>query len=292
MEAQSRQENSGRGGGEGGVDLKALREARGLTINDINQATRISVANLESLEKGEFQHLPPPIYTKAYINAYEKLLDIDAKQIIIRYDKYLAAVAGAEEEEPCQLTEGGGFFSKRVVITASILAAFFFAGFYIYFYSNFQLSDAPTVASLSMKSQESPVEVMNNNSATENPEIASQANSGGAAENEQMQAGTSVPAVGDELSKDIDRRNENPSPVTSALSNPLIIRAKEMTWLRISEGNKEPYQILMKPGERVERSAPQFTIDVGNAAGITIEFQGKTMESLGKSGEVVHLRLP
>src|SRR3990172_9862216 len=197
MAVQSLQENSGRSSGEGGIDLKALREARGLTVNDIYQATRISVVNLESLEKGEFQHLPPPIYTKAYINAYAKLLDIDAKQIIIRYDKYLAAVARAGEEEPCQLTDGGGFFSKRVVITASIMAAFFFAGFFIYFYSNFQLSDAPTVASLSMKSQDSPVEVMKNNSATENPEIASQAKSGGTAEKEQMQAVTSVPAAGE-----------------------------------------------------------------------------------------------
>ncbi|HLE17304.1 MAG TPA: helix-turn-helix domain-containing protein, partial [Syntrophales bacterium] len=154
MAVQSLQENSGRNGGEGGLDLKALREARGLTVNDIYQATRISVANLESVENGEFKHLPPPIYTKAYINAYEKLLDIDAKQIIIRYDKYLAAVARAGEEEPCQLTDGGGFFSKRVVITASILAAFLFAGFYIYIYPNFQVSDAPTVASLSMKSQD------------------------------------------------------------------------------------------------------------------------------------------
>src|SRR3989337_2953412 len=147
MAVQSLQENSGRNGGEGGLDLKALREARGLTVNDIYQATRISVANLESVENGEFQHLPPPIYTKAYINAYAKLLDIDAKQIIIRYDKYLAALARADEEEPCQLTDGDGFFSKRVVITASILAAFFFASFYIYYYFNFHVSDTPTVAS-------------------------------------------------------------------------------------------------------------------------------------------------
>ena len=291
MAVQSLQENSGRSSGEGELDLKALREARGLTVNDIYQATRISVANLESVENGEFQHLPPPIYTKAYINAYAKLLDIDAKQIIIRYDKYLAAVARADEEETCQLT-AGVFFSKRVVITASILAAFLFAGFYIYIYPNFQVSDAPTVASLSMKSQDIPVEAMKNKSATENPEIASQAKSGGAAEKEQMQAATSVPVAGDDIHKDRDGENKNQSPVPSASSNLLIIRAKATTWLRIREGGNIPYQILMKPGEQIERSAPQFTIDVGNAAGITIEFQGKTTESLGKSGEVVHLRLP
>ncbi len=116
MAAQSLQENSGRSGGEGGLDLKALREARGLTVNDIYQATRISVTNLESIENGEFQYLPPPIYTKAYINAYAKLLEVDAKQIIIRYDKYLAALVGADGEETCQLTDGSGFFLKRSLL--------------------------------------------------------------------------------------------------------------------------------------------------------------------------------
>jgi hypothetical protein len=33
-------------------------------------------------------------------------------------------------------------------------------------------------------------------------------------------------------------------------------------------------------------------IDVGNAGGIDIDFQGKSLGNLGKQGEVVHLKLP
>jgi len=33
-------------------------------------------------------------------------------------------------------------------------------------------------------------------------------------------------------------------------------------------------------------------MDIGNAGGIKIKFRGKEIENLGKSGQVVRLRLP
>ena len=70
------------------------------------------------------------------------------------------------------------------------------------------------------------------------------------------------------------------------------MEARELTWLRIKADHNPPYEILLKPGEKIEKSASQFMIDIGNAGGITIEFQGKSLGNLGKQGEVVHLSLP
>jgi hypothetical protein len=54
-----------------------------------------------------------------------------------------------------------------------------------------------------------------------------------------------------------------------------------------------PGQVLLKPGERLERSAADyFLLDIGNANGISVTYQGKLLGSLGKPGEVIHLRLP
>jgi len=33
-------------------------------------------------------------------------------------------------------------------------------------------------------------------------------------------------------------------------------------------------------------------VDIGNAGGIRISFDGKAIENLGKPGQVIHLRLP
>jgi hypothetical protein len=49
---------------------------------------------------------------------------------------------------------------------------------------------------------------------------------------------------------------------------------------------------LLKPGEKIEYKAASFDMDIGNAGGIKIKFRGKEIENLGKSGQVVRLRLP
>jgi len=49
---------------------------------------------------------------------------------------------------------------------------------------------------------------------------------------------------------------------------------------------------LLKRGEKIERKAASFDLDIGNAGGIKIQFKGKNIENLGKSGQVTHLRLP
>ena len=71
------------------------------------------------------------------------------------------------------------------------------------------------------------------------------------------------------------------------------IEATETTWMRIKEDQETSRQYLLQPGDKLSRQAnARFEIDIGNAGGVQVEFQGKPLGSLGKSGEVVHLTLP
>lgn len=45
-------------------DLKAAREARGLTLRDVFLLTRVSLINLQAVETEDFHHLPPPVYAR------------------------------------------------------------------------------------------------------------------------------------------------------------------------------------------------------------------------------------
>jgi threonine synthase len=70
------------------------------------------------------------------------------------------------------------------------------------------------------------------------------------------------------------------------------MEAREMTWLRVTADNNPSYEILLQPGEKIEREASRFIVVVGNAGGIDITFRGKSLGSLGEQGQVVHLTLP
>jgi len=86
---------------------------------------------------------------------------------------------------------------------------------------------------------------------------------------------------------------EKKAPVSVNEGNDiLVIRATEATWLKIKIDQNPPFQVLLKPGEVIKRKGAEFDVNIGNAGGITVQFNGKVIENLGKSGEVVHLQLP
>jgi cytoskeletal protein RodZ len=83
------------------------------------------------------------------------------------------------------------------------------------------------------------------------------------------------------------------APPTEKKELQIKIIAQEDTWLRITADDESPLEVLLKPGEKIERTAlNQLTVDIGNAGGIEVIFQGKSLGKLGKSGEVVHLKFP
>ena len=68
---------------------------------------------------------------------------------------------------------------------------------------------------------------------------------------------------------------------------------KEKTWMRVVIDNQEPKEYIFNPGSQPQWEARKnFDIMIGNAAGITLEFNGTDLGPLGPRGKVVHLRLP
>ncbi|HOO89409.1 MAG TPA: DUF4115 domain-containing protein [Syntrophales bacterium] len=78
------------------LDLKAIREAKGLTLEELTSSTRVSPSNLKAIENQQFDKLPEPIYAKAFIDTYARALDIDSNEILSRYDKFLVNLAPDE----------------------------------------------------------------------------------------------------------------------------------------------------------------------------------------------------
>jgi len=72
-----------------GRDLKTIREAHGITLQDIFQTTRVTVVNLGAIESGNYSLLPPPFIAKSFIQAYARAVGVDAEAIIGDYEQFL-----------------------------------------------------------------------------------------------------------------------------------------------------------------------------------------------------------
>jgi len=112
-------------------DLKALREERGLTIEDIILKTRISSTILNALENGEFHLLPAPVYAKKFIQIYAEAVGIDPEIILAHYQRHVDAIQVEPEEVKvvkAQIVCGRKPFTRYllyVVLAVAIIAVAF-----------------------------------------------------------------------------------------------------------------------------------------------------------------------
>lgn len=84
-------------------ELKTHREKNGITIQQIAQKSRIDLKFIEAIDRGDFSFLPE-LYVKAFIKQYAKMVGLDEKVTI---NKYEAAKQGkAIEDVPLEPKAG------------------------------------------------------------------------------------------------------------------------------------------------------------------------------------------
>ncbi len=64
-----------------GERLRAAREEKGLTLEDVAAQTRIPRRHLESLENSDWERLPAPTYTNGFAKSYASVVGLDRAEI-------------------------------------------------------------------------------------------------------------------------------------------------------------------------------------------------------------------
>jgi transcriptional regulator with XRE-family HTH domain len=65
-----------------GETLRRAREARGVTVEDAERATRISRRYLVALEEENFSILPAPVYARGFLRSYSGYLGLDPAEVL------------------------------------------------------------------------------------------------------------------------------------------------------------------------------------------------------------------
>jgi cytoskeletal protein RodZ len=67
--------------------LAEIRKSRGVSLEQISNATKITVRCLQAIENGEFKKLPGGIYNTSYIRQYARAIDLDESELLAYYNK-------------------------------------------------------------------------------------------------------------------------------------------------------------------------------------------------------------
>jgi cytoskeleton protein RodZ len=285
-----------------GENLRREREMRGVTLEEIAAATKISVRFLECVENQEFSKLPGGIFTRSFIRSYGRYLGLDEEALLAEYQH----AAGAAEEQDVSRLPGlrpRSADPKRsrtaqfvVPLVAVLLLA---AGYAVWRHSRPGPlpSPGPVTAAEPPKPVASPATATAPaaapsaanlaNASSSNPgATAIPASSSGVAASANSSAGPaaagSTPTAPSSAS--------NAVPDQSGLT--LQIAATERSWVTVSADGQTVFQSMLHPNDvKTFHATKDLDVLTGNAQGIILTLNGQTLKPLGQEGEVksVHL---
>ncbi|MFD1394869.1 helix-turn-helix domain-containing protein [Kroppenstedtia eburnea] len=82
-----------------GIQLKETREAKGYSLEQVQQSTKIHIEYLRALENDQFDSLPSPFYVRAFLRSYAHCLGLDAQPLMDRYER-VAVHGGPPRRQP------------------------------------------------------------------------------------------------------------------------------------------------------------------------------------------------
>jgi cytoskeleton protein RodZ len=244
-----------------GIRLRELREAKGVSLDDIARSTRVGRRHLEALETDTWAELPAPVFVKGFIRAYCDFLDASPDEPLRLYQE-----ASGEPVKALRVQHATRAVPPRragpLVVSVILFLALGASLFALRFGLKGSTRQAPpqTTASAPTKVDPAP-------------------------------APTPVPGATAPVATAPVAPGQ-PAPVPAAEPKPpgqrLVMRAVEPTWIRVQVDEGQVAEELLQAGAvREWTAARRFVLTVGNAGGLELDLNGKRMPSLGAKGAVI-----
>jgi cytoskeleton protein RodZ len=263
-----------------GAHLRELRTQRGISLEEISRSTRVLTQYLEALETDRYEALPAPVFTKGFIRAYCQALGVPPDESLAIYEGRPGGGTdvkpAAREPRPAQPAGVSEAAAKRREAAASRTRGAVLAGFVLLVV----LGLALFAVTLWLHPASAPLEAERADEPQTAP--AAPALPAPAAPRPVPAPAAPAPPVG---APSVEARAEILG-VTSPYR--LIARTSELTWMRVRTEDGRTSEENIPAGETREWvSNRPFVLSIGNAGGVALELNGRSVPQLGPSGAVI-----
>ena len=286
MEDQQGTFESPNGEAKIGQVLERARKERGLTLEDVEHATKIRKRYLIGLEREDFRVLPDTVYARGFLKTYANYLGLDGEEIAREFkdrrkprrERGISYGAPKKSEFDQPLINPGGLNTSRrrrtisgstiftllvaLLMLAAVVGALYYVG------RGVQISgDDPAP---SRPSEER---------VAENPEPGG----GGAPE----QSGREKAPTGESEGSKGAAGAGNAEPELDTLAVEVRVEGSP-SWLSILADGTLAYEQIAQPGfSQTFEAQREISIRTGNAGAVGVEVNGQDLGKLGESGEVL-----
>jgi cytoskeletal protein RodZ len=258
-----------------GEELRRERIIRDISLEEISQATKISIRLLKALEDSNVRILPAPTFTRGFIRAYSRHLGIDPEE---KVNAYLADLAGESKEPalPKKARPRSRFFRGRRstagTIVGAVIAVLVILGLIASPDRRQKLSRAASQERLVAPPKASPVVLKNVEVSNEPTPVLQQPV-------ERQAAASAAPAP----------------PQVRMASEPadgpaitLVLEFAEDSWIKLEADGRTVLNGVVRHGQiRRFQSRGGFRLSLGNAGGVRISVDGRALDPLGGTGQVI-----
>jgi cytoskeleton protein RodZ len=292
-----------------GATLRAEREKRGLSLDQVASATKLRSQLIDALENEAWGKLPHPVFVRGFIRTYAKVVGADEKDLLGMYERLMPARREpiAPLAAPRRSLKG---WYLAAILTVVLLGIVFLL---------WQEHASPPRETTLVQTEAPPEGTLKkeDNAKEAQPEKVETPEKAEIRERATSTQGNAPPTTplpsadqkkGEVSLKEAVSKNdqEKPKAEVSEVQN-LAVPAPEQredaytlkaivverTWIRISIDDGEPKEYLFDPGFSIQWEAQKgFALLVGNAGGIELELNGQNLGKPGKLGQVIRLQLP
>lgn len=267
-----------------GARLHAAREHLGLDIDEAARQLCLSPRQLAALEADNIGMLPSPTFTRGFIRNYARLLQIEAEPLLGLYRDMVPENMGGppislhSEDIPIQTGNRKAWLTYLVASVLIILAG---GGWWLYmdWRENTPAQPVNTVKSVGSVSPAPAAKVAAEQQAEPPPMGAGLQ----PAELVQPPAAANLSAA--------------PTQTSTSASTPtahIVMKLSQSSWVRVLDRDGKEIFNKNKPAgsEETIEGVPPFKLDVGNAAGVQLSYNGQPVDlAPSTKANVAHLTL-
>ena len=275
-----------------GSFLKQKREGQGLSLDQVASLTRIQSKFLHALEEETFADLPEQVFTRGFVRTYARSLGINEEDALRRFSEASSAFyeRGLQEQQQVHekiQEERQGKLNRNLVmgITVVILIGL---GMFLPRQqqtptpsTSQETASSPPSSSLP-KERENGEDTQKDQEKTAQQEVAPEVKV-------ESDLPAAVPSAPETVARPTEVEKKTPNPAAS-IDDPMILEleAKQLTWVVVKSDDEKPHEALLQPGQRATwKGNAQFTLTLGNAAGVVVRLNGESRGPFGKPGQVV-----
>jgi len=262
--------------------LRSTREAKGVSIDDVSNRTKIRVKIIEALEQGDYKSAGSPAYVKGFVKIYAEYLGLDTKALLKQYANIFEdfnkpfLMVGKEDEQNTPLIQTPHVhLHARNLLAIGILAvivAVLGAGAFAVLKIVQKTKGAKTARRETVRVQQKPRQAAQTAVPANVPAAAAPAETAGKRLKAPAQFGLAA----------IDQR-------ITPEDEELVLTAEITgdTWMRIKADDQLIFEDTLKAGDKESWKAQKnFQVKIGNAGGVKFWLNDVVMGIQGASGEV------